>query len=404
MKFAYFLSERRLRNLAGINLMVLTWSIGNGALWFLLPEITRNIGGSLLIAGLLVSFPSFISMVFDIPIGNLIDKVSVRKLLIVGFVLLVLTGLALPYAKTITLMLAFLFLIGILHEVIYVPALAYLITSTKKEVVSEYMGATMSAMHLGYALGPVSLGLILDYFHQSESYLTGLFFAAMCLISIAPTLLLRKDVKPQLEVIHVKRRLKVSRRLLKEVFNYHHLKSVGFTLLFTTFLLTSYDGMVWMLEPVYGFKLNLTPFYVGLLLTAFTLPLIIFQVPAGILADKYGRKKLMMLGLLTAGLFTIMFGFERNTFLMILYASIATVGLAMAWPAVDGLVAELNKKESTGIICGVWSSAKDLGYVFGPILGASIAYYLNSIGNAFIVMGVGIIASAIVINAFMKEH
>ncbi|MFH1125622.1 MAG: MFS transporter [Candidatus Altiarchaeota archaeon] len=398
MKFPHFQSQRKFRNYAAIDLMVFLWSIGNGAVWFMLPEITEGISGSLLIAGFLVSFPSFVSLIFDIPIGNLLSKISGKKMITYGLLMLGVVAFMLPYIKTIAFMLVFLSLVGFLYDVVYTPAVAYVIASTKKEVVSEYMGATMSVMHLGYAIGPVLVGLALSYVETTASSAAGLFLAFMCFASIVPTVLMLKDVRSRPDMMHVRKNLRLGRRLLKEVFDYNHLKSVGFTLLFATFLLTFYDGMVWMLEPVYGFKLNFHPLYVGLLLSAFTLPLILFQAPAGILADKYGRKKLMMVGLLTAGLFTVFFGVESSPAFMILHAFMATLGLSLAWPAVEGLVAGLNKGESTGVIVGVWTSAKDLGYVAGPALGALIAYSLDSIGSAFVVIGFVLIASSIVVS------
>jgi DHA1 family multidrug resistance protein-like MFS transporter len=403
VKFHYVLKERRLRNLAGINLMMFTWSLGNGALWFLLPEISDNISNSLLMAGILVAFPSFISMMSDIPIGNLIKQASPKKILVTGLLLFILSGIAMPYAGTIGKFILFLFAIGILHELVYVPAIAYLITSTEKKKAGEYMGATMSSMHLGYALGPIILGLILNFFQNMEVQLTGVFMTAMCSIALIPSLALLKDIKTHPKAMHIKGKLRASKQLIAEVFDFKHLKSVGLTLLFTTFLLTGYDGMVWMLEPVYGFKLGMSPLYVGLLLSAFTLPLILFQVPAGILADRYGRKKVMLFGLATAGLFTVLFGMEKNPALMIAHAFMATLGLSMAWPAVDALVAKLNEKEDAGTIVGVWSSAKDLGYVIGPILGAGIAYFLNDIGGAFISTGLLFTVGAIVAGIYLKK-
>jgi len=123
----------------------------------------------------------------------------------------------------------------------------------------------------------------------------------------------------------------------------------------------------------------------------FVIPFIFFQIPAGFLADKIGKIKILVLGLLLAGSFLILFGLTRDIYVMITAAFISTFGLALAIPATDGLLTDVSSGKRRGGIAGVWDVAEDLGYVIGPLVGGVIAEFYSDITIPFIFLGVSIL-------------
>jgi MFS family permease len=110
-----------------------------------------------------------------------------------------------------------------------------------------------------------------------------------------------------------------------------------------------------------------------LILSAFVIPLILFEIPAGILADRYGRRLLLYLGLLIAGVMTWIFSIADNPFLMLLSAFLAASGIALSWPSLEGILTVVSPIHRRGETLGVWGFSRDMGYVLGPLLGGFLA-------------------------------
>jgi MFS family permease len=119
----------------------------------------------------------------------------------------------------------------------------------------------------------------------------------------------------------------------------------------------------------------------------FILPYVIFDIPAGYLADRYGKTKILMLGLTIAGVFLIIFGYSTTKLMFLASAFIATMGLSFARPSVEGLLTDLVEKKQKGGIVGIWNSSEDLGYILGPFIGGVIAESYGDITIPFILLG-----------------
>jgi len=118
----------------------------------------------------------------------------------------------------------------------------------------------------------------------------------------------------------------------------------------------------------------------------FVLPFILFEVPAGMIADCFGKIRVFIAGLSVAGVFLIAFGSTQNPTLLILSAFAATTGLAFARPAIDGFLTDISASKERGGIVGVWNVAEDSAYVVSPIVGGLIAK-LYGINMTFMLVG-----------------
>jgi DHA1 family quinolone resistance protein-like MFS transporter len=184
----------------------------------------------------------------------------------------------------------------------------------------------------------------------------------------------------------VKDLIQKDKLILRELLEFKELKAGGVIILLITFVLVVADGLIWTMEPLYT-TLGLDAELVGIMLSMFVIPYILFDAPAGYLADKIGKTKTMFLGLLIAGIFLVTFSYLRDPMLLIASAFLATTGLALVRPSVDGLLTDLAEKKHKGGIVGVWDVSEDAGYVIGPILGGVIAQYYGSISVAFMAIG-----------------
>ena len=112
---------------------------------------------------------------------------------------------------------------------------------------------------------------------------------------------------------------------------------------------------------------------VGFLFTIFSAGNIIGGVIGGALADKYGRRAMLLVGLIASGVSSIFMGLVDN--LNIFYGLAAIMGLLgnFGGPARQAMVADLLPKENQAKGFGVLRVAVNLSATIGPIFGGFIA-------------------------------
>jgi MFS family permease len=171
----------------------------------------------------------------------------------------------------------------------------------------------------------------------------------------------------------------------KSLLDYKHLSHAGVAVFISTFLIVFVDGLIWSFEPLYT-TYGIDTATVGIIMSMFFLPFILFSVPAGYIADKIGRTKVFTSGLLCAAVFLISFGLTRDPALLMISAFATATGLALARPAMEGFLTEISSGKERGGIVGVWNVAEDSAYVASPIIGGAIAEAFG-LGSAFISVG-----------------
>lgn len=97
---------------------------------------------------------------------------------------------------------------------------------------------------------------------------------------------------------------------------------------------------------------------------------IVFTLIAGGVTDKYGRKKIMLLGLLLQAFAVSGFAFaESVAFFALLYVANG-IGRSLYIPAQRAQIADLTKEEQQAEIFAVLHTTGAIGSVIGPLIGA----------------------------------
>ncbi|MHC6178294.1 MFS transporter [Clostridium sp. JNZ X4-2] len=113
-----------------------------------------------------------------------------------------------------------------------------------------------------------------------------------------------------------------------------------------------------------------TPLLAGLAVGAFGLMQAIFQIPFGILSDRFGNKKIMIGGLSLVVVGLVLAYFANNIGLLIfaraLQGSGAVIGVGYSWIA--GLADDSNRTKAMSIMGAFISAAAALAFGVGPLL------------------------------------
>ncbi len=125
--------------------------------------------------------------------------------------------------------------------------------------------------------------------------------------------------------------------------------------------------------PYIAKDLNISPDKIGLVVSLFALPGIIFTPIYGILADKYGRKKVLIPSLIIFGIFGTAGFFVRDFNMLLIVRFLSGMGAASLGALNLTLIGDLFTEEKRQKIVGYNNSALNFGTTIVPIIGGMLA-------------------------------
>ncbi|TCS96398.1 MFS transporter [Hazenella coriacea] len=138
------------------------------------------------------------------------------------------------------------------------------------------------------------------------------------------------------------------------------------------------NSMLIPVLPTIGKELGITTFQVSLLITLFSIPAAIVIPIAGILADRLGRKRVIVVSLIIYGIGGLLGGiasiWQGGSYLFLLIARIIQgIGAAGTAPIAMVLAGDLFKKGERSKALGIIESSNAMGKVLSPIFGSLLA-------------------------------
>ncbi|MEK4498358.1 MDR family MFS transporter [Bacillus sp. FSL R12-0069] len=128
---------------------------------------------------------------------------------------------------------------------------------------------------------------------------------------------------------------------------------------------------------------------------------IVFTLIAGGITDKYGRKKIMLLGLLLQGVAIGSFVFAQSVFIFALLYVINGVGRSLYIPAQRAQIADLTEQKQQAEIFALLHTMAAIGSVIGPLIGS--IFYRTHPEYVFTVQSIALIVYASVIWTQLPE-
>ena len=194
------------------------------------------------------------------------------------------------------------------------------------------------------------------------------FYVAVCIAGALMIVSFMKEKRKSRKNVRLDGKILVN--ALQEI---RSLGMYGVILLYFSFLMTFFWGVLWTIEPLFYLELGMDALTGGLFLATFTVPSILFLQNIGKMADKHGKKGFMVMGsvLLGASLMTI--SLTRDISFLFMAAAVASVGTACSISSIYGKLADLAKGHKKGKLAGISNLFGDMGYVIGPLAGGGLA-------------------------------
>lgn len=110
----------------------------------------------------------------------------------------------------------------------------------------------------------------------------------------------------------------------------------------------------------------------GLALAAYAMPILVISIPTGRLADRIGRRPLLLGGLVLTGIGSLLIAFSDSLTLLLAGRAVQGVGSTASWVAALALVSDLARPGRKGEAIGFAFAANSGGAVAGPALGGIV--------------------------------
>lgn len=293
-------------------------------------------------------------------------KYGYKPVIILGGLLVVLSLILFPFWKSFWFWFVLRLLIGIGDHALHFGTQTWITSSSPEHKRGRNISLYGLFFGVGFAIGPLMAPLV-----KINEALPFIISSILCLIAWVFIFTLKNDFPEQtIEVNSLKETIKRFKKATKYGW-VAFLPPLGYG-----FLEASLNGSF----PVYGLRIGLEVSSVSILLTSFAIGAIVFQLPLGILSDKYGRRNILMI-ILFAGFLS----FSAASFLEESMTAL-TICLFMAGMVVGStfslgisFMTDLMPKNllPTGnLLCGV---AFSIGSLIGPYLGGVFIQYFKSI-------------------------
>lgn len=173
-----------------------------------------------------------------------------------------------------------------------------------------------------------------------------------------------------------------------------------FALGFLVFFCDGLDtGIIGFIAPALLDDWGITKPQLAPVLSAALVGMSIGALISGPLADKFGRKKVIVTTTLLFGLFTVLCGFANSTQELMIYRLITGVGLGAAMPNISTIVSEYMPVKRKAFLTGLAGCGFMLGISCGGILSA---YLLDSLGWKIVIIIGGLLPLLLVLLLIFK--
>lgn len=132
---------------------------------------------------------------------------------------------------------------------------------------------------------------------------------------------------------------------------------------------TSLLGLVAPLLPEIEERTGAGDATLGLALAAYAIPIMLISIPVGRLADRIGRRPLLLSGLVLTGVGSLLIAYSESLGVLLVGRAVQGIGSTGSWVAALTVVSDLARPGRKGEAIGFALAANSIGGIGGPALG-----------------------------------
>jgi MFS family permease len=347
----------------GLYLMVFLANMGWGVMTPVLGDIQAQFAVSITQVALANSVFGLARLVLDVPIGMLMDRVDQRWLRLAGAITLCGGSILCASAPSFSAILLGRLLTGAGAAIILVTNLVWISQLSTDERRGRDLGIYQALFQAGASISPIAGGVLADWFSWRVSFW---FSAVVSLLAFAPML---NPGAAWIQKVRIKSaESRMPQPLLDAPTNRRVMLPALIVANVVTFVLFfSVGGFQNTVIPLFGsLILGLDAGVIGLALGLSTILRFVVSLVGGELSDRFGRRAVLVPGLILIGVGTLMFNFATGLTSFVMAILVLSVGrFGNNVPAT--VLADHAPKAQWSFLMGLNRSVGDLGVVFGPV-------------------------------------
>jgi len=351
--------------------------IGLGELGFativpLLPlYLTEHLNASVKLVGAVVAAFALVETFLKAGWGSVADRVGRRPLIVAGLLLSSVAPLLMSVLRNPVLFVPLRLIDGAGSSALWPAASAIMADKTPRDQRATAMGTLNLFFLSGLAFGP-ALGLFVV--GLTHSYATGFYLASGLMIAAAVwgSVALRDAATPHLAppVTAVGGDHGDDQSSHRSREGRAQFSPLLITMLGVAFVQMFGVGLLAPILAIYAKQVvGLSEQVIGILFLLGVLSVAIASVPAGQLADRWGKRKAVVWGMAIGSAGMWMLPISPRLDVLAVGAVLLGIGYALSSPAWHALVSELAPPGRIGFAMGAAQTAEGLGLVLGPLLG-----------------------------------
>lgn len=325
-----------------------------------------ELGSGVQALGLMTMSFAFAQFLLSPFMGSFADRFGRRPLIIIALAGEVIANGAYLYAQSIPLYIAIRFFQGAISAGLLPAALGVVGDRVPKEQHAQWTGVIMASYAAGFIFGPALGGFLFDRWGYAAPFaLSGIlaFVALVLVLVMVPETRPASSRVQKLSPISEQTRWReIWASLPRPIYLFA-------TLLLIDFIATFAFAFIEPQLALYAYnQLSMTPEQLGFFVGAYGLAMLLGQAFLGKLSDRYGRKPVMILGLLLNGTLFPGLIFVHSFGLLFPVAVLAGLGDALFIPAIAASYLDIAEPEHRSQVMGIKGSVVALATVVGPLL------------------------------------
>ena len=381
-------TARRIYNVLFIS--VFATMLGLGIVSPLLPIYAENLGATGIWLGVIFSAFALSRSVFMPIIGRISDRRGRKWIILTGMFAYAVLSLAYLIAGSVYSLTAVRFAHGLASAMVVPIAMAYIADLSEKGKEGSHMGNFSISMFLGMGVGPLLGGFLNDTFGMPSVFyaMAGLSAFATLLVAISlPEAKPGRFALPDAPSTPMPALIKLP--VMQGVMVFAFISALG-------------RGGMMVFVPVFGPLIAISPFEVGIVLSANTFLMALLQVPIGRLTDTGNKVALIVAGSTIAAIALAVIPLTHSFLPLLLVTSLIGVGGAIQQPAIMALTVDAGRTIGMGTSMGAYNTVFSIGMIIAPLMGGAFMDFVG-IEAVFYVGGAISLIGTVIFAAMMQR-
>jgi len=376
-------------------------NMGVGAMGLFTPEYFQRLGGNTLVLGL-IGFAVLIIRLFMLLIGGFVADQHGRKKIIV---IAAFYGAFFPLLYAVFQDWRLFFVISVIaaFSSLSVPAMQVIIVdSAPPEKRAIGISVTQVVSTLPLVVTPLVWGWLIDTLGWVEGFQIGCIYSIVT--ALASALILLFFLKETMKTKGVENTSSQGFSLRLSFSEVKRYMSHSLTALIAAFCLISFaNAAVGSYYIIYATEVvGLPAFQWSLILSVQILSALFLKIPGAWIADKFGKKKVLIISALACAPLTVVFTFAQSFIAVLSVLVILVVAGIYYDPVHQALQADFTPRQVRGRIIMLCSIGSAVASAIGGFIGGALYYAVNPATPFYVFTIVELIAAVLLIVA-VKE-